>query len=164
LECRPDLESLEQSPQTAEVLDELTVAANNITEPGEEEIVADIQKKYSIPTGSGNVLVQQRPLLLLIVHILFQTVSPPSLRKLDELLRLNQQAMPCASDDDDVIRRADFDGHLRSLCRGWLFCCLLFTAYIVQPVSLTDKAKHIAEGDFDQHIEIQSAMKSDPRR
>jgi signal transduction histidine kinase len=32
-----------------------------------------------------------------------------------------------------------------------------FTAYVVNPISgLTDRAKKIAEGDFDQHIDIQS--------
>ena len=76
------------------------------------------------------------------------------------MLRLNQQAMVRASDRAKTeSRRAQTSMvifALMALGLALLFAWR-FTAYVVQPIStLTDKAKRISEGDFDQHIEVQS--------
>jgi two-component system, NtrC family, sensor histidine kinase KinB len=146
-------------------LDELKVAANNITEPGEEQIVSAIQKKYSgyrqevesaLSSAEATVAAERSTYY-------FKQLEPAFLglkSKLDELLRLNQHAMVRASDRAKAeSRRAQTSMVIFALMASGLAVLFAwrFTAYVVQPIStLTEKAKRISEGDFDQHIEIQS--------
>jgi len=146
-------------------LDELKVAANNITESGEEEIVTDIQKKYSAYREQVERILSSAEVSAAAdrASYYFTRLEPVFLElkgRLDDLLRLNQQAMLAASDRAKVqSRRAQTSMIVFALMASGLAALFAwrFIAYIVQPVSaLTDKAKRIAEGDFDQHIEIQS--------
>jgi PAS domain S-box-containing protein len=146
-------------------LGELEVAANNITEPGEKEIVSDIQTRYStyrqelesILSSTDATVAADRS-----IHY-FTQLEPAFLglkSRLDDLLGLNQQAMVRASDRAKAeSRRAQTSMVIfatTALGLALLFAWR-FTAYVVQPIStLTDKAKRISEGDFDQHIEVQS--------
>lgn len=145
--------------------DEFRVAADNITEPGEDQIVAEINTRYSgykkeierflnNPRGPSNA--EQS-------GIYFERLEPGFLgikAKLDDLLHLNQQAMVSAS------KRAQAEslrtevstaivaalGLVLALVFAWRF-----TTYVVGPVSLlAEKAKLIGEGDFDQHIDVSS--------
>ena len=146
-------------------LDELEVAANNITEPGEKEIVSDIQTRYStyrqelesILSSTDATVAADRS-----IHY-FTQLEPAFLglkSRLDDLLGLNQQAMVRASDRAKAeSRRAQTSMVIfATMALGLaLLFAWRFTAYVVQPIStLTDKAKRISEGDFDQHIEVQS--------
>jgi PAS domain S-box-containing protein len=80
--------------------------------------------------------------------------------RLDDLLHLNQQAMLRAN---DMARAESWRAQVSTavIATVALLLALLFawrfTAYIVRPISaLTQKAKRIAEGDFDQHVDIVS--------
>ena len=144
---------------------EFEVAANNITEQGEPEVVADIQKKYSEYQrqldriiNSGATAVPNN-----LSSYYFNQLEPAFLQlkgRLDDLLQLNQQAMVRASDHAKAQSwRAQVSTvvfAVTSLALALLFAWR-FTAYVVNPISiLTDTAKRIGEGDFDQHISIVS--------
>jgi len=146
-------------------LDELIIAANNITEPGEKEIVSDIQTRYSTYRQELESILSSTEATVATDRATqyFTQLEPAFLglkSRLDDLLRLNQQAMVRASDRAKAeSRRAQTSMvifALMALGLALLFAWR-FTAYVVQPIStLTDKAKRISEGDFDQHIEVQS--------
>lgn len=157
--------SVQFSGNRQKFLNELKVAANNITEPGEKEIVSDIQKRYSaytqeverILSSAGAIVAADRSTYY------FRQLEPAFLglkSKLDVLLRLNQQAMLRASDQALAQSRwAQTSMAIFALLASGLALMFAwrFTAYVVQPISsFTDKAKRISEGDFDQHIEIQA--------
>jgi PAS domain S-box-containing protein len=145
-------------------LSEFQTAANNITEPGESETLAKIDAAYSAYKqeierflASDSVPPGERSAAY------FSRIEPSFLAmksELDELLRLNQEAMIAASDRAlRQSRQAQISTVLVAVAAlgivlvfGWRF-----TRYIVDPIStLTDKAKLIAEGDFGQHIDISS--------
>lgn len=144
---------------------ELQAAADNITEPGEDQIVADINTRYadyklrveqflSTPqrlSGAGQS------------NVYFERLEPAFLAlkgRLDDLLHLNQQAMVAASERAQAQSlRAEVStaivaalGLVLALGFAWRF-----TTYVVAPISLlAEKAKLIGEGDFDQHIDVSS--------
>lgn len=145
--------------------DEFTVAANNITEPGEDQIVAEINTRYSAykkeieqflnnPVAASNAEQSS---------IYFGRLEPGFLGvkgKLDDLLHLNQQAMVSASKRAQAESlRAEVStaivaalGLVLALGFAWRF-----TTYVVDPISLlAEKARLIGEGDFDQHIDVSS--------
>jgi two-component system, NtrC family, sensor histidine kinase KinB len=145
--------------------DEFRVAADNITEPGEDQIVAEINTRYSAykkeieqflnnPRGPSNAEQSS---------IYFARLEPGFLGikgKLDDLLHLNQQAMVSASKRAQAESlRAEIStaivaalGLVLALGFAWRF-----TTYVVDPISLlAEKAKRIGEGDFDQHIDVSS--------
>jgi len=146
-------------------LGELDVATNNITEPGEKEIVFDIEKRYSTYRQELQRILSSTEASVATDRSAqyFTQLEPAFLglkSRLDDLLRLNQQAMVRASDRAKAeSRRAQTSMvifALMALGLALLFAWR-FTAYVFQPIStLTDKAKRISEGDFDQHIEVQS--------
>jgi two-component system, NtrC family, sensor histidine kinase KinB len=146
-------------------LGELGVAANNITEPGEREIISDIQARYSTYRRELETALrspESTPAADRPTHY-FKQLEPAFLglkSRLDDLLRLNQQAMVRASDRAKAeSRRAQTSMVIFALVASGLALLFAwrFTAYVVEPIStLTDKAKRISEGDFDQHIEVQS--------
>src|SRR5258708_82717 len=146
--------------------DDFRVAADNITEPGEDQIVAEINTKYSAykkeieqflknPDGSSNA--EQS-------GTYFERLEPGFLGikgKLDDLLHLNQQAMVSASKHAQAESlRAEVStaivaalGLMLALGFAWRF-----TTYVVDPISLlAEKAKLIGQGDFDQHIDVSSS-------
>jgi len=143
---------------------ELAVAANNITEPGESDIVADITGRYSAyqqelqsflnePPAAG---VDQASRYFGQLEPDFATLK----NRLDDLLRLNQEALVASSQRaSSQSRRGELStGGLAAA--GLLLAVILawrFTLNVVKPISaLTEKAKRIGEGDYDQHIDIQS--------
>lgn len=146
-------------------LSEFSIAANNITEKGEPEIIDDIRSKYFVYQAKLNVVInsdRQNPPADLSRHY-FDQLEPVFVGlkgRLDDLLRLNQQAMVAAS---DRAKSESWNTQVSTvlLAGTTLVLALLFawrfTGYIVNPISmLTEKAKLIGDGDFDQHIEIPS--------
>lgn len=144
---------------------EFEIAANNITEPGEDQIIADIDSKYSEYREEIQEFFNMRQAAspTEVSRLYLDRLEPDFLllkNKLDDLLRINQQAM--------------LDAKERAMAQSWraqisaavmasvaLVIALLFAwwfiNYVVGPIStLTEKAKRIAEGDFEQPIDIQS--------
>jgi two-component system, NtrC family, sensor histidine kinase KinB len=144
---------------------EFSVAANNITEKGESEIIADIQSKYSSYRRQLDRLINStdREPLANPTRFYFSQFEPPFLAlkdRLDDLLHLNQQAMLRAN-DLAIAESWRAQVSTAGIATVALLLALLFawrfTVYIVNPISaLTEKAKRIAEGDFDQHLEVTS--------
>ncbi|MGA9772240.1 MAG: ATP-binding protein [Blastocatellia bacterium] len=145
--------------------DEFQVAASNVTEPGERQIIADIESRYAAnKLQIGQFLNKPEPISVTeLSNTYFEQMEPAFLslkQRLDELLRLNHQAMVRAS------ARATAESWKAQISTAAVAVLALalalvfawrFTSYIVDPLStLTQKARRIGEGDFDQHIEIQS--------
>jgi NtrC-family two-component system sensor histidine kinase KinB len=145
--------------------DEFRVAADNITEPGEDQIVADVDRRYAdykqrveqfLHTPKDLTATQQS-------NTYFARLEPPFLELkvgLDDLLHLNQQAMVAASERAQAQSlKAEVStaivaalGLVLALAFAWRF-----TTYVVDPISLlAEKAKRIGEGDFNQHIDVSS--------
>ncbi len=144
---------------------EFNIAANNITEKGETEIIEDIHSQSSAYQHRLQDLIASNEIRgpSELTRIYFGQIEPAFLRlksRLDDLLHLNQQAMVRASDRaKSESWRAQVSTLLLSMIT--LTLALLFawrfTGYIVKPIlTLTEKAKLIGEGDFDQHILISS--------
>lgn len=145
--------------------DQFRVAADNITEPGEDQLVAEVNTRYSAYKKEIEQFLMSPP-----PHsnaeqasIYFARLEPGFLGikgKLDDLLHLNQQAMVSAS------KRAQAESLKAEVSTAIVVALGLalalgfawrFTAYVVNPISLlAEKAKLIGEGDFDQHIDISS--------
>ncbi len=145
--------------------DEFNIAANNITEIGETEIIEDIRSQSSNYQHRLENLINSNEIRAPaeLSSTYFGQLEPAFLAlksRLDDLLRLNQQAMVRASDRaKSESWRAQVSTLLLSataLTLALLFAWR-FTGYIVKPIAtLTEKAKLIGEGDFDQHIVISS--------
>ena len=145
--------------------DEFKVAAANITEPGEDQIVRDINTGYSsYKNRLGRFLNSPRALSSAEQSTeYFETLEPSFLAikgRLDDLLHLNQQAMVAASERAQAQSlKAEVStaivavlGLMLALGFAWKF-----TAYVVNPIALlSEKAKRIGEGDFEQHIGVSS--------
>jgi two-component system, NtrC family, sensor histidine kinase KinB len=144
---------------------EFQVAASNITEPGEDQIVAEIDAKYSAykqeierfinppqplpsPEQSNRYFNRLQPAFLALKQ------------RLDDLLQLNQKAMLAASERAAAQSwRAEVSTAIAGVAAVVLALLFAyrFTNYVVDPIStLTQKAKRIAEGDFDQRLHISS--------
>jgi two-component system, NtrC family, sensor histidine kinase KinB len=146
-------------------LSEFNIAANNITEKGEPEVINDIRSKYCAYRQQLDRIINSTgpPLPTDLTGYYFDQLEPAFLSlkgRLDDLLRLNQQAMVHASDRaKSESWRAQVSTivlAITTLTLALLFAWR-FTSYIVGPItSLTEKAKQIGEGKFDQHIEISS--------
>src|ERR1041384_120642 len=145
--------------------DEFRVAADNITEPGEDQIVADIDKDYRAYKKQIEQFLNNPKGLSATEQsgIYFDRLEPAFLEiknRLDDLLHLNQQAMVAASvRAKSQSFRADVStaivaalGLILALLFAWRF-----TTLVVGPISmLAEKAKRIGQGDFDQHIDVSS--------
>src|SRR4030095_10634398 len=144
---------------------EYQVAASNLTEKGEAEIVTDIESRYRIyrsdlesflDTSKGETASR-------LSADYFDRLGPDFLNlksRIDDLLHLNQQAMLQANDRAIAVsRRAELStalmaGLALTLALGFAW---RFTKYVVSPITaLTEKAKRIGEGDLDQHIDTSS--------
>jgi two-component system, NtrC family, sensor histidine kinase KinB len=142
---------------------EFAVAEANITEDGEEKIVADIKTLYDVYQQDLASFISPSPVLrgTSQSEFYFNKLEPAFLalkNRLDDLLHLNQQAMLGASERATAESlRAEIStvfvaitGFIIALVFAWKF-----TAYVVDPIStLATKARSIGEGDFEQHIEI----------
>src|SRR5215813_1631503 len=145
--------------------DNFRIAADNITEPGEAEIVSDINSRYmAYKKAIQRFFDNQRKLSADQQSTdYFEHLEPAFLglkNRLDDLLHLNQQAMVAASERAQAESlKAEVStaivvvlGLALALGFAWRF-----TTYVVGPISLlAKKAKLIGEGDFDQHIEVSS--------
>ena len=144
--------------------DELRVAESNITEPGEDLIIGDINAQYSsYKQQIEQFLNSPKPSAAEQSNIYFERLEPSFLAlkaKLDELLHLNQQAMVAASERAQAqsVRAEISTAIVAALGLGLaLGFAWRFTTYVVDPISLlAEKAKHVGEGDFDQHISVAS--------
>src|SRR5262245_4113061 len=144
---------------------EFQVAANNITEPREDQIVAEIDAKYSAYKKEIERFINlPQPLSAPEQsRIYFNRLEPAFVdlkQWLDDLLQLNQRAMLAASERAAAqARRAEVSTAIASVAAVLLALLFAyrFTSYVVDPIStVTEKAKRIAEGDFDQRINISS--------
>lgn len=154
----------EQFGENAEVFSrEFRIAADNITEPGEDSIISNIETSYSRYRQDLETLFNLAADKIASDQFYFSRLEPQFLAvkaEIDEMLSLNQQAMLAASEQaQSQAGRAEISTIL--LAAGGLVLALVFAwhfvSYIVEPVSvLAEKAKLIGEGDFDQHIAIQS--------
>ncbi|MFY9607318.1 MAG: ATP-binding protein [Blastocatellia bacterium] len=144
---------------------EYQIAESNLTEPGEDEITADIETRYRTYRADLNsFLSSSRPMAggeLSAVY--FGRLGPDFLalkNRIDDLLRLNQQAMLRANDSAIAVsRRAEISTGLMAVLALTLAVIFAwrFTKYVVSPISaLTDKARRIGEGDLDQYIDTSS--------
>jgi NtrC-family two-component system sensor histidine kinase KinB len=141
------------------------IAAHNVTEPGEDKIISDIQTQSS---GYSRALEdflggKEARSPTEASQAYFDRLEPAfvALRsRLEDLLHLNQQAMVNANEralSESWNAQAStvtvvFFGVLFAVAFAWRF-----SAYIVDPLLMfTEKAQQIAEGDFDQHIDISS--------
>ncbi len=146
-------------------LQEFEIAANNITEPGEQETITDINSKYLAYKSRLDAFLRVSPARTSAEQsrIYFERLEPEFIalkNRLDDLLHLNQQAMVTANDRAvSVSRRAEISTAITAalaIAMALVFAWR-FTAYVVDPISLlAEKAKLIGEGDFDQHISVSS--------
>ncbi|MEW6130488.1 MAG: ATP-binding protein [Acidobacteriota bacterium] len=150
--------------------DELRVAASNITEKDEDKIIADIERQFSsyrqtIETFIGSEVAEAKNDQTSSTKSgkYFAQLEPDfvALRnRLDDLLKLNQQAM-LAANERAISRSWEAEVSMAMLALVALIAALAFawrfTNYVVEPINvLTAKAKLIGEGDFEQHISITS--------
>lgn len=144
---------------------EYQIAANNITEEGEAELVADVDARYQGYKHRLEGLLQGTEIRTSSEQsaYYFARLEPDFLalkNKLDELLRLNQQAMVRASERaTSVSKRAEISTAMMATLAVTvaLIFAWRFTRYVVDPIAaLTHKARRIGEGDLDQHIETSS--------
>jgi signal transduction histidine kinase len=144
---------------------EFQIASHNITEPGESEVIADIESKYAayrrdigdfFKSRDRESMAKDSAVYIDRLEPAFESL----INRLDDLLHLNQQAMINANQRAlSESRNAEitlitlvFFGILFSLTFAWRF-----SAYVVDPIRvLTEKAQQIAEGDLDQHLDIPS--------
>ena len=147
------------------VRQEFEIAAHNVTEPGEPEIIAAIDSKYrAYKTHLEENL--KPPATITPAEqstIYFERLEPEFLAlktRLDDLLHLNQQAMVAANDRAiSVSRRAEISTAATAVLAITmaLIFAWRFTRYVVDPISLlAEKAKLIGEGDFEQYISVSS--------
>jgi two-component system, NtrC family, sensor histidine kinase KinB len=141
---------------------EFDVAANNITEPGETEIVGEIRARYQEYKKDLERFLA-RPQSGELSGFYFERLEPEFLAlkdKLDDLLRLNQQAMFAANDRAIAFsKRGEISTAVTAalaLTVALLFAWR-FSRSVAEPISvLAGKAKRVGEGDFDQHMSISS--------
>jgi NtrC-family two-component system sensor histidine kinase KinB len=140
---------------------ELHVAASNITETGEGEIIADIESRYSNYKQEIEHFLGSAPTASESSRIYFERLEPRFLAlkgRLDDLLNLNQQAM-LAANERAIAESWRAEVSVAGMAAVALIVALLlawrFTGYVVDPITaLTETAKRISEGDFEQHLDI----------
>src|SRR5688572_30349735 len=151
----PDQARTQFAAHAAKFRQEFEVAANNITESGEDQIVAQIDARYSAYKQDLERFISPPQLLPFPEHsrTYFDRLEPAFLalkQRLDDLLQLNQQAMLAASERAVAQSwRAEVStaiAGVTAILLALLFA-YRFTSYVVDPISsLTEKAKRIAEG------------------
>ena len=144
---------------------EYQIAASNITEVGEAEIVADIDIRYrTYRRDLQTFLASSKPdEAARLSSDYFNRLGPDFIalkNRIDDLLHLNQQAMVGANDRAIAVsKRAEMS---TAAIAGLALTLTLifawrFTRYVVSPITaLTDKARRIGEGELDQSIDTTS--------
>lgn len=144
---------------------EYQIAASNITEVGEAEIVADIDVRYRTYRHDLQAfLASSKPdEAARLSSEYFNRLGPDFIalkNRIDDLLHLNQQAMVSANDRAIAVsKRAEMS---TAAMAGLALTLTLifawrFTRYVVSPITaLTDKARRIGEGELDQYIDTTS--------
>lgn len=144
---------------------EYQIAASNLTEEGEAEIVADIEVRYrTYRHDLQTFLASSKPDdAARLSSAYFNQLGPDFIAlkdRIDDLLHLNQQAMVRANDRAIAVsKRAEMS---TAAMAGLALTLTLifawrFTRYVVSPITtLTDKARRIGEGDLDQYIDTTS--------
>lgn len=144
---------------------EHAIAANNITENGEAEIVADIAARYnSYKTRLEGLLRRADKSSSSEKSVYyFARLEPDFLAlkdRLDDLLHLNQQAMVRASDRAASVSKTAEISTVAMAALALTIALIFawrFTRFVVGPIgTLTETAKRIGEGDLDQYIDISS--------
>jgi PAS domain S-box-containing protein len=139
------------------------VAANNITEAGEPEIIADIDRRYSAHIVAVDSFLHSGTPPFERSDDYFERLQPSFIglkNRVDDLHRLNQDSIVAAhASAKSESSRAQLSTIIVALI-GVVLSALFawrFTAYLVDPISrLTDRAKQIGEGNLEQQIEIPS--------
>jgi NtrC-family two-component system sensor histidine kinase KinB len=155
-----------QFAENAEIFSrEFQLAENNITEKGEDKIIADIKNQYSVYQQDLEAFLNQSPQAKKNnPSDSYADKSEPAFlalkNRIDDLLHLNQQAMLRASERATAESvRAELSTGVVAVA-GLIFALAFawkFTAYIFDPIAtLTVKAKALGEGDFDQRIVLSS--------
>jgi signal transduction histidine kinase len=138
------------------------IAAGNVTEPGESEIVVDIKARYAAyRTELERFLNPAAAKADEQSGVYFARLEPNFIAlktRLDDLLRINQQAMVAANDRASAVsKRAEISTAITAvlaLTLAFVFAWR-FTHYVVDPITdLTEKARRIGEGDFDQSVHV----------
>jgi len=144
---------------------EYQIAANNLIEEGEAEIVADIEARYrTYQRDLRSFLASSTPdVAAKLSADYFDRLGPDFLalkNRIDDLLHLNQDAMVRANDRAIAVsKRAEMSTAAMAVLALSLTLIFAwrFTRYVVSPITvLTDKARRIGEGDLDQHIDTSS--------
>jgi len=145
--------------------EQFEIAQGNITEPGEAEIVADVNSRHQAYKKDLETFLSRTPPRPTgeLSNTYFERLEPQFLslkNRLDDLLHLNQRAMVAANDRAVFVSKR---GEISTAVTAVLAITLAllfawrFTRYVVDPISmLAEKAKRVGEGDFDQHISVSS--------
>ncbi|HXB21155.1 MAG TPA: ATP-binding protein [Candidatus Solibacter sp.] len=142
---------------------QLEIAANNITEPGEKEIVEDLKTSSERYQQNVRKLLETKDSVSGLSHTYFNVLDPQFTHlkgRLDDLLRINQQAMVAAGERAKLqARRARIYSEaalLVALALALIFSWQ-FTRLVVRPIQMLARSAHdIAEGELDQRIQYRS--------
>ena len=138
------------------------MAAHNVTEPGEDKIIADIGEQSSQYRADLKKFIDSRggasP-----SQTYFSTLQPQFKRldsRIDDLFAINQKAMLEADTRAQESARRERNYILLAVGAGLLLAALFalaFFQYTVQPLTeLAASVRKIGNGDLDQHIEVRS--------
>jgi PAS domain S-box-containing protein len=142
---------------------QLEIAANNITEPGEKEIIDDLKTSSQKYQQDVRTFLETAGSVLTLSSIYFSHLEPQFTHlkdRLDDLLKINQQAMVAAGERAKIQAR-----HARIYSEAAFLVALLlalvfswqFTRLVVRPIQMLAKSAHdIAEGELDQRIQYRS--------
>ncbi|HEV2960933.1 MAG TPA: HAMP domain-containing protein, partial [Candidatus Angelobacter sp.] len=142
---------------------QLEIAANNITEPGEKEIIDDLKTSSQKYQQDVRTFLETAGSVLTLSSIYFSHLEPQFTHlkdRLDDLLKINQQAMVAAGERAKIqARRARIYSEatfLVALVLALVFSWQ-FTRLVVRPIQMLAKSAHdIAEGELDQRIQYRS--------
>lgn len=142
---------------------QLEIAASNITEPGEREIIEDLRAGSQKYQQDVRAFLETAGSVLYLSHTYFNVLEPQFTHlkdRLDDLLKINQQAMVAAGERAKrQARRARIYSEaafIVALALALVFSWQ-FTRLVVRPIQmLARSARDIAEGELNQRIQYQS--------
>src|SRR5579884_1891937 len=139
------------------------IAANNITEPGEDKIVGDIAERYARYSNDLRAFVGRDPHDPSLSKTYFSALHPQfaSLQdRIDDLLKLNSEATRRADERTRASAQRARIWTLGLLCLSVLLAAafaFFFVRYVITPLTqLIRGVRRIGQGDLDQHIEVRS--------
>ena len=151
------------NPNVTQFQQQLEIAGNNITEPGEKEIIDDLRTSSQKYQQDVKTFLETAGSALGLFHIYFNLLEPQFTHlkdRLDDLLKINQQAMVAAGDRAKLqAQRARIYSEaafIVALALGLIFSWQ-FTRLVVRPIQMLAKSAHdIAEGELDQRVQYRS--------